>query len=82
MQYAGECEKQGSYLQGTHFKCYGRAFVSVAYETTILYTHVVENPYGPAVKRIRCILQHFNVFCVLDYKPLSFLLFKEKSERA
>ena len=26
------------YLRGTHFKCYGRGFAFVAYETTILYT--------------------------------------------
>ena len=25
-------------LRGTHFKCYGRGFVFVAYETTVLYT--------------------------------------------
>ena len=25
-------------LRGTYFKCYGRGFVFVAYETTILYT--------------------------------------------
>ena len=29
---------QGYYLRGTRFKCYGRGFVLVAYETTILYT--------------------------------------------
>ena len=28
---------QCHYLRGTHFKCYGRGFVFVAYETTILY---------------------------------------------
>ena len=29
---------EGYYLRGTHFKCYERCFVSVAYETTILCT--------------------------------------------
>ena len=29
---------QGYYLRGTHFKCDGRGFVFVAYETTSLYT--------------------------------------------
>ena len=28
---------QGYYLRGTHFKCHGRGFVFVAYETTISY---------------------------------------------
>ena len=28
---------QGYYLWGTHFKCYGRGCVFVAYETTVLY---------------------------------------------
>ena len=29
---------QDYFLRGTYFKCYGRGFVFVAYETTILYT--------------------------------------------
>ena len=63
---------QGYYHRGTHFKCCGRGFVFVAYETTILYLvlHVVESPYGSVVKR-KCIslhqLQCFNAFCVLDF---------------
>ena len=49
---------QGYYLRGTHFKCYGRGFVFVDYETTILEPiHVVESPYGSVVKR-KCISLH------------------------
>ena len=29
---------KGYYLRGTHFKCYGRGSVFVAYETTFLCT--------------------------------------------
>ena len=36
-------------LWEAHFKCCGRGFVFVAYETTIL--HLVESPYGSVVKR-------------------------------
>ena len=38
------------------------------------FIHVVETQYIPVVKR-KCIshqLQYFNVFCVLDYKPLMY----------
>ena len=50
------------------FKCH-EVVVFLAYESTILYTHVIESPCGLVVKRKKCIslyqLQYCNISCVL-----------------
>ena len=49
---------------GTHFKCYGRGFVFVVYETTILYT---------SWKVRTDLLQNVNVFIFFtNYNILTF----------